>query len=231
MSTPDGSSRRVRLILPVAVVAATLVAFWALGGGTSEATSTPGASTVSPSSSQPGADPSTGQAAPEPSSTAGASSEAPADADEPTPTTGPDGRAGVTTGLDASAAPTQGVTASLSGIEAVTGEAMTPGEIGGPALRITVEIANGTSQDLDLGSAVVTLTYGADAIPAPPLGEPGGQPFPATVASGQTATSVVLFTVPADSRNDITVSVDLGIGTVVTAFRGSAPAASEPRRP
>lgn len=126
--------------------------------------------------------------------------------------------------ITATAAPVRGVTARVARIEAVTGKAELPGEVGGPALRLTVEVDNDTRKAVDLRGLVVNLYVGRDAAPAVELST-GERAMPDSVAPGKSATGVWVFTVPADERDPIAVEVDLATDVPVVVFRGEAPPA------
>lgn len=127
--------------------------------------------------------------------------------------------------LDQPAAFDSGVTAELTTVESVAGEAQGPGEVAGPAVRVTVRLTNGTSAAVPLDSAVVNVYGGQDLAPAEPLTGPGGKPFSGSVAPGASVTGVYVFNVPADQRDrlQVTVSYDPTVTTVL--FEGAGPAA------
>ncbi len=75
-----------------------------------------------------------------------------------------------------------GVTVRLAQVEHVEGEAVAAGETSGPAVRLTVEVTNGTDAPLDLSYAVVNAYTGEDRAPAGRLVQPGGQPFEGELA-------------------------------------------------
>ncbi|MCR2814206.1 DUF4352 domain-containing protein [Microbacterium sp. zg.Y1090] len=123
--------------------------------------------------------------------------------------------------FDETAVVTDGVTASVTGIESVTGEAKLPGEISGPALRVTAEIANDTDAAIDLTTTVVTVYYGDDLLQASPVSLPEGSPFPRSVAPGEKASGTFVFEVPEDQRGRVRVEVDLVVTEPIVAFEGS----------
>jgi hypothetical protein len=127
--------------------------------------------------------------------------------------------------IDEPATITPGLTAAIGSLEAVQGEARRPGEVAGPAIRFEVSIRNATSDAVDLGTTVVTVDYGADRAPALQLTEPGGRPLPASVAPGETATAVYIFTVPVDQRGVVHITVDYALGVPPLEFTGPAPVA------
>jgi hypothetical protein len=122
--------------------------------------------------------------------------------------------------LDAPAAVGNGVVASLPSIEAIQGTATGPGNVNGPALRVTVRIENGTAEPISLDGVATNMYYGADRTPASPLDDPSRRPFAGTVAAGETAEAVYVLTVPSDVRNDITVEVGYEAGAPLLLFHG-----------
>ena len=212
-------SRRRRLLLvalALLVVAAVVVLVVTGGGGSSSsADRRPAAS----SSSAPATGSAAGSTAPA-SGSAGSASPL-----TPTPT-GPtsnadEGPAALpAVALDASAAVGNGVVATLPGIEGIQAQATGPGNIAGPALRVTVQITNGTNQSVGLDGVAVNLYLGADRAPASPVDDPSMRPFTGALAAGQSATGVYVFTVPADARDAVTVEVGYQAGAPLLEFTG-----------
>ncbi|MBD5786522.1 hypothetical protein IF650_10040 [Cellulosimicrobium terreum] len=124
-------------------------------------------------------------------------------------------------GFDESAEPAGDVTVEVVEVEKVEGLAELPGEIGGPSLRFTVEIHNGSDEALDLRTVVVNAYYGTDRTPAITLVKPGSAPFPASVGPGDDAQGTFVYNVPPDQRDLVRVEVDLGVGAEIVAFEGS----------
>lgn len=123
--------------------------------------------------------------------------------------------------LDAPASVAGEVTARLTSIEAIQGDAgVGVGEVDGPALRVGVELTNGTAAELSLAGVAVELYSGAELTPAPPLSDPSRQPFQGAVAAGGTATAVYVFRVPVDDRDVISVLVEHQPGAPFMVFRG-----------
>jgi len=127
--------------------------------------------------------------------------------------------------LDATATFSDGVTARLVSLEAVQGEAQGPGEVAGPAVRVTVELTNGTAGAVGLGAAVVNAYAGADALPSEPLSGPRAQPFGGVLAPGASVSASYVFRVPEGLRDrlQVTVSHDPRVADVL--FEGAAPSA------
>ncbi|MGY1591291.1 hypothetical protein ACI79D_04875 [Geodermatophilus sp. SYSU D00708] len=124
--------------------------------------------------------------------------------------------------IDAPAAVGNGIVASIASVEAIDGTAVGPGNVAGPALRLTVRIENGTSEAVSLDGVSVNLSYGADREPASPLDDPSRVPFTGTVEPGATGEGVYVFSVPTDVRDLITVEVGYQAGAPLLLFTGPA---------
>jgi hypothetical protein len=124
-----------------------------------------------------------------------------------------------TVGLQAEATSAPGVTARLARIDSVQATASLPGEIGGPALAITVKVKNQTGKKLDLALGVVNAYYGPERTPAVSVASDGEVPFPASVAAGESAKGVYVFQIPEEAR-PVRVELDLGNGADVVVFKG-----------
>jgi hypothetical protein len=118
-----------------------------------------------------------------------------------------------------------GVTAEIVALEAVDGVAQLPGEISGPALRVTVRLTNGTDAALALARVQVDLNSGSDRSPGLALNEPGAAPFVGVLARGDSADGVYVFGVPADRRDQVQVLVLYSVDAPVAVFEGPAPTA------
>lgn len=114
-----------------------------------------------------------------------------------------------------------GVVISLAGVEAVQGEGGLPGEVAGPAVRLRIAITNGAPAPLDLSGVAVNAYRGADRLPFSPLSEPGGSAFTGTLAPGETAEGVYLFSIPEADRGDVVIAVDYAAGQATIVFQGS----------
>jgi hypothetical protein len=122
--------------------------------------------------------------------------------------------------LGSQAAVGNGVSATLPTIEAIQGSATGPGNISGPAIRVTVRLANGTGEPVSLDGVAVNMYYGADLTPASPLEDPSQRPFSGTVAPGGTADGIYVFTVPSGSRDAVTVEVGYQAGAPFMTWSG-----------
>ncbi|HJG50465.1 MAG TPA: hypothetical protein K8U89_00165 [Brachybacterium faecium] len=109
---------------------------------------------------------------------------------------------------------------SLVKVESVSGEATAGGEISGPALRITVSIRNNGEDALDLEYIVVNTYWGEERVPAGSVMQPGGAPFRGSLAPGEDAEGVYLFSVAEADREDVAITVDHQVGEPIVVFRG-----------
>lgn len=134
--------------------------------------------------------------------------------DQPPPTVTP-----VPLGSPASVG--NGIVATLPKIEAIQGTGVGPGNVSGPAVRVTVQIQNGTGAPVALGGVGVNLYYGADNTPAPPLDDPSSRPFDGMVAPGKSATGVYVFSLSEDQRARVTVEVGYQAGAPLLLFTGA----------
>lgn len=213
---PLGNQRtRVLLIVSGAVLVA-LLAVWLIAGrgggqsaaaGTESPAATAGSPTAEPSVSS-GTGKSTGEATKKPSGTATSSGST---LKEMPPV-----------GLDSEADRPDGVVIALKKIESIAGEAKLPGEIAGPALRLTITIKNGTDGDLSLDSVVVNGYRGSKRTPLEMLTSPGGSPFDGTLKPGEQGEAVYIFAVGAANRSDLTFTVDATPDEPAAVFRGDA---------
>ena len=127
----------------------------------------------------------------------------------------------VATGLDGKVETTPGVTASVKSVEAVKGEARGPGEIAGPALRITISLKNASDKPIRTELGLINVYYGKARTPAGTLSGPGVVPFPVDIAAGDCGTGTSVFSVPSAARSDIEVEFSYSTDAPVVIFRGA----------
>ena len=123
--------------------------------------------------------------------------------------------------LSAPASAGDGVVASLPEVVAIEGSGTGPGNIAGPAVRVTVEVRNGTSQAIALDQVAVNAYSGADRTPASPLADPAQRPFTGSLAPGETATAVQVFSVPTEDLGAVTVELGYRAGAPLLLFTGA----------
>lgn len=114
-----------------------------------------------------------------------------------------------------------GVTVSLDGLKSIQSKARGPGEVAGPAIRVTVRVRNGTPDRLDLSGAEVNLTD-ADGNPGSSMTGPPADPLPADLNAGSSATAVYVFDVSRQQRNPVTIEVDVAASMPTVVFKGKA---------
>ncbi|GGF13808.1 hypothetical protein [Subtercola lobariae] len=124
--------------------------------------------------------------------------------------------------LTATATPAPGLTVSISGLAAVNGVANGVGEVSGPALAFTVTAVNTGTASVSLASTVVGVTYGSALTPADELTS-ASTSLPVDVAAGATVSGSYVFTIPADQRDQVQISVDYQAGVPVVVFAGTTP--------
>jgi hypothetical protein len=125
--------------------------------------------------------------------------------------------------FDAPAAGGDGVRAEVVSLEAVDGSGTGPGNVAGPALRVTVRLTGGAAGPVALDLVGVTLTHGADQIPASPLDDPSADPFGGSLEPGATAEGTYVFSVPEGDRDLVTLSVGYRADASSLVFAGAAP--------
>jgi hypothetical protein len=210
-ASPATPTRRRRLLLTAAavVVVAVLVTLVAVLGDDESATSAPPAATATPTEAPAATTaPAVVPQLPTPEPTGPTE-----DVDEPPPSL-PE------VPLDAEGAVGNGVLVTLPAIEAIEGTGVGPGNIAGPALRVTVRIENGTAEPVALGGVAVNLAHGPDRTPASPLDDPSRRPFATMVEPGQSAEGVYVFTVPTDQREQVSIEVGYEAGAPLLLFTG-----------
>jgi hypothetical protein len=207
-----GLSMRGRILAALGVVAvvAAVVLVVTLGGSDGSSSSDAAATTSSSEGADATASASAGSSG---SATSSAAAPTPGDPNAPPPSL-------PAVGLDATADAGDGVSARLVSIDAFQGEAGGPGQVAGPALRVTVRILNGSGADISLDGVAVNLAYGADNTPGSPIQDTSVSPFSGSLPAGDEAEAVYAFSVPEDSRDVVTVEVGYQPGAPLMIFSG-----------
>ncbi|MCZ2810483.1 hypothetical protein O2W15_03445 [Modestobacter sp. VKM Ac-2979] len=118
--------------------------------------------------------------------------------------------------------PVDGLTIEVASIEGIDGQATGPGNIAGPAVRVTVRVTNDSSADVSLDAVVVNLFHGPEATPASPLEDPSQEPFSGALRPGASADGVYVFTLATGDRDSVTVQVGHAPGASYAVFTGAA---------
>ncbi|MFE4950627.1 hypothetical protein ACFQ9V_11040 [Leifsonia sp. NPDC056665] len=112
-----------------------------------------------------------------------------------------------------------GLTAKVASVESYTATATRPGEVSGPAVRVTLTLVNSTGSDFPVSTATVNAYYGSASTPADPVqGDASAKPFSGTLKPGATATAVYVFTVPAADSGDVTLTLSDQAGARLVVF-------------
>lgn len=112
-----------------------------------------------------------------------------------------------------------GVTVTLASVEQITTTAELPGEIAGPGAAVSVRIVNTGTDAIDLGSVVVDLQDAAGT-PALPMTTSPAAPFGGSLAAGDTASGVYVFTLPTGYVGPATISVSYTVDAPIVVFTG-----------
>ena len=107
--------------------------------------------------------------------------------------------------LDETAESGEGVSVKVVKIEHVQGKANGPGEVAGPAVRLTVQVANGSPKQLSMELALVNVYYGEARTPAASLSGPGADPLAGSIDPGKSASGRYVFGVPRSKQDQLTV--------------------------
>jgi hypothetical protein len=124
--------------------------------------------------------------------------------------------------IDDTASLGNGVDVRVSEVESVQGDAKGPGEISGPAVRVSVEVRNTSDEEVAMDLALVNVYYGKDKTPASALSGPGLAPLSGSIPAGKSATGAYVFSVPEDQREQLTVEFSYSTDAPTVIFSGRA---------
>lgn len=187
----------------------------------------PGPDAVEPGAGEPGAGeaPPPEQPQPEPGTPDGEV--------DPQPAPPPDGAAGLpplgttppeVVTLDAPAPVAGSAQARVLSVEGITAEASGIGEIGGPAMLVTLEVDNPGAAPVALGSFSVSAYLGDAAVPASPVSsDERHAPLTGELAPGATARGAYVFSLRGDPGGVVSVSVLSGTDGPQVVFQGPRP--------
>lgn len=114
-----------------------------------------------------------------------------------------------------------GLAVVLSAVRPMNASARGPGNVAGPALAVTVRVTNGTGAPLPLAEVEVALGYTAEEVAASPVDDDAASPLRGTLADGDSAEGTYVFSVPAEQREVVTVTVGLLAGAPLLVFTGA----------
>lgn len=115
---------------------------------------------------------------------------------------------------------THGGDVRITSIESVTSQARIPGEIVGPAIRVTMQIDAGT-KPVDLSRVVVNAYFGKKKTPAIEALGPGVKLFSGELQPGKSTSGVFVFNVPKPERDAVTIEFIHGGSLKPLIFQGS----------
>lgn len=124
------------------------------------------------------------------------------------------------TPIDSPATDAGGLQFSIGSLIAIQGEPSGPGEVGGPALQLTLTAVNTSSAPVDVSLTLVDLRHGTDQVPAAPFAL-GTTPLVGTLAPGASATGVYVFGVPLDQRSEVRIYVSARPDLPAVVFEGA----------
>jgi len=97
-----------------------------------------------------------------------------------------------------------------------------PGEISGPAIKVTISLKNGTKHAISVNQVTVNVSYGSNGSPSiAVLGDPSSKPFSGTAAPGATARGTYIFDIAKNQRSDVSISVSYAALSPIVVFKGA----------
>jgi len=113
-----------------------------------------------------------------------------------------------------------GITGTIERVAAVHATARQPGEVAGPAVAITFRLVNGSTRAISL-DAVVTNVFDSAGTPGNSMSAPPADPLHGQLAAGKSAVGVYLFTLSAQHRDPVTVTISYSANAPVARFVGA----------
>ena len=108
---------------------------------------------------------------------------------------------------------------SLTSVAAITVTAETPGEVNGPAVKVTVRVENRSAHPIDLSSAVVSLSADRGGFGIPTTAG-GPVPLAGELAAGASGSGSYVFMLDPASGRMVTVSVNYSAAQPIAVFTG-----------
>lgn len=113
-----------------------------------------------------------------------------------------------------------GVEVEVTRVRAVDAKPTVPGQTGGAALAVDLEVVNKTDAELNLGSLIVNVADDAGR-PSAPLEAKPGKPLPSTVKAGGTATGVYVFAAVKTKSKAVVIQVIVSPDLPMATFEGT----------
>lgn len=112
-----------------------------------------------------------------------------------------------------------GVTARITSITPFELAASGVGEVSGSAVRVGLEVNNGSSGRLDLTGFAVNAYYGSETAPAAPASsDPDASALKGSAGEGQIAIGSYSFAVPEDQLGSLIITVSSGAAIPLIVF-------------
>ena len=111
-----------------------------------------------------------------------------------------------------------GVTAKVLDTSRVSIKGQGPGEIGGPGVKVQIQITNGSGETIDLNSVTANIFYGSGKVPASPVTNSDAG-LSGTLSPGKSASGTYYFSVP-KGADPIELQVSYSIQQPVVVFTG-----------
>jgi hypothetical protein len=113
-----------------------------------------------------------------------------------------------------------GLTTKVLGNQKITFSARLPGELSGPAAKVTVQFTNNSRAAVSLASVVIN-DVDATGAPMSPVTSAPAKPVSGSLAPGQQATGVYVFSLPPGFRNPCKLSLSYSTAAPVVLFVGN----------
>jgi len=124
---------------------------------------------------------------------------------------------------DQTGSPQPGVEARVVDMERFEASDGLPGDAVGPAVRVSVEVANTGDTPIDTSGSALSVDFGDELVPGSEIGVGGEGALPATIPPGQHATVVGAFAIPVGENGGMRISLDLLAGKPVVIFQADLP--------
>ena len=110
-----------------------------------------------------------------------------------------------------------GVGARITALDSIDAGGTQVGDVSGPAVRVTIEVSNGSSAALD-ASGIEVNVYLADGSPASALSSNNDTRLTGELAAGRSGSGTWEFSVPRDAQSSIVVTVSRPGSPAVVVF-------------
>ncbi len=109
---------------------------------------------------------------------------------------------------------------TIASYQSVTAQAKGPGEVSGPAVKMTISIKNGTTAPIDVSKVVVNVTD-RSGVPSSQFTGPPATSFSGTLAAGKSSSAIYVYSLTSDHENPVNVSVSYSPSAPIVQFVGA----------